>query len=130
MGRPLTSFKNPNLRSSFTFAWQGLVAFQRISRRNTLIMVAAGGGTILLGIGLGVSRLELAMVILGIAMVAVAEMLNTSVEAVVDHVSPQWHVQAKIAKDVGAASALVAVTAAFAVGLLIYIPYLLRLLHV
>jgi diacylglycerol kinase len=49
-----------------------------------------------------------AVLVLVIAFVLVAELLNTAVEAVVDLVSPERHELAKRAKDVAAAAVLIA----------------------
>lgn len=54
-----------------------------------------------------------------IALVLVAELLNTAIEALVDLVSPGDHPLAKQAKDVAAAAVLVAAAGAVAIGLLV-----------
>jgi diacylglycerol kinase len=63
-----------------------------------------------------------AVLVLTIAMVWAAEFLNTSIEAVVDLASPVHHPLAKVGKDVGAASVLIAASAAVLVGLLLLGP--------
>ena len=60
-----------------------------------------------------------ALVILAIALVIGAELLNSALESVVDLVSPHDHPLAKRAKDVGAAAVLVAAAGAAAAGVLI-----------
>lgn len=56
------------------------------------------------------------MVFVAIALVLAAELLNAAVEAVVDLVSPADHPLAKRAKDLAAASVLVAAGGAAAAG--------------
>jgi diacylglycerol kinase (ATP) len=63
-----------------------------------------------------------AVLILTIAMVWMAEFLNTSIEAVVDLASPVHHPLAKVGKDVGAAAVLITACAAVLIGLLILGP--------
>lgn len=57
-----------------------------------------------------------AVLVLAIALVGVAELLNSALETVVDLVSPEDHPLAKRAKDVAAAAVLVAAAGAVAVG--------------
>ena len=51
-----------------------------------------------------------------------AELVNTSIETVVDMITPYKDKKAKIAKDVAAASVLVVAISAAIVGLIIFIP--------
>ncbi len=57
-----------------------------------------------------------AIVFVAIALVVVAELLNSAIESVVDLVSPEDHPLAKRAKDVAAAAVLVAAAGAVAAG--------------
>lgn len=50
------------------------------------------------------------------------ETINTTVESIVDLLSPDWHEQAKIAKDVAAGAVLILSLTAIVVGLLITGP--------
>lgn len=78
---------------------------------------------------LGVSRLELVVLVLTIALVMVAEMINTAVEAVVDLVTEEYKVLAKRAKHAAAGAVLLAAAAAFVVGYLIFFSRLAALVH-
>lgn len=60
--------------------------------------------------------------VLGMALVWVAEFANTAIEAAVDVASPDHHPLAKVAKDVSAAAVLIAVLAAVIIGLLVLGP--------
>jgi diacylglycerol kinase len=75
-----------------------------------------------LGIWLGIARYEWAIILLAIALVWMAEFLNTALEAVVDLASPDDHPLAKAGKDVGAAAVLIAALGAALIGLLILGP--------
>jgi diacylglycerol kinase (ATP) len=83
--------------------------------------------TMIVGVGLwvGLSPHDWAIVVLTIAMVFTAEFINTAIEAVLDLASPVKHPLAKVGKDVGAGAVLVAALAAALVGLLILGPPLL-----
>jgi diacylglycerol kinase (ATP) len=77
-----------------------------------------------LGLWLALDLRDWAIVILAIAMVWIAEFLNTALEAVVDLASPQAHPLAKVGKDVGAAAVLIAAFSSILIGLLILGPRL------
>jgi diacylglycerol kinase (ATP) len=74
---------------------------------------------------LKVSALEFALLALSILAVLCAEMFNTSVEAVVDLVSPGYHPLAKIAKDTAAGAVLIAACGAAIMGYLILAKYVM-----
>ena len=64
-----------------------------------------------------------AMIVLAIALVWIAEFLNTALEAVVDLASNhQQHDLARVGKDVGAAAVLIAAIASIIIGLLVLGP--------
>lgn len=71
-----------------------------------------------------VDRSEWCLLILAIALVWVAEGLNTAIEFTVDLVSPERQKLAGWAKDVAAGAVLVASLAAAAIGLIIFFPRL------
>jgi diacylglycerol kinase (ATP) len=74
---------------------------------------------------LRVTPLEFALLALSILSVLCAEMFNTSVEAVVDLVSPDYHPLAKIAKDTAAGAVLITVCGAAIMGYLILAKYVM-----
>jgi diacylglycerol kinase (ATP) len=69
---------------------------------------------------------DMALLVMTIAIVWIAEFLNTALEAVVDLASPQLHPLAKVGKDVGAAAVLLAALAAIIIGLLLLGPPLVN----
>ena len=103
---------------SFGHAYGGLVHAVR-TQRNMRFHVAAAAAVLVLSLLLGVSKLELAVLVLVIAAVFVVEMLNTALEFVVDLVTREYHPLAKLAKDVSAGAVLITSVAALAVGYLI-----------
>ena len=64
-----------------------------------------------LGLYLGKTGLEKALLVASILMVLVVELLNSAVEAVVDRVSPERHDLSKRAKDLGSAAVLLSLLA-------------------
>jgi diacylglycerol kinase (ATP) len=98
--------------------WWYVIRTQQNAWVHTLISIAV----IFMGFWLQITRQEWAIITLTIAMVWSAEFFNTSIEAVIDLVSPDQHQLAKIGKDVGAAAVLIAAGAAVIIGLLILGP--------
>ena len=106
---------------SFYFAFAGLFHLFR-SQRNARIELAIGLGACGVGVWVGISRVEWAVIVFTIALVLILEGLNTAVEAAIDLASPKYHPLAKAAKDLAAGMVLIASIASVAVGLLILGP--------
>lgn len=106
---------------SFRYAFHGWGYVLR-TQQNAWIHAVISVLVFSLGLWLGLSAQEWALLILTMAMVWAAEIMNTAIEAVVDLASPSRHPLAKVGKDVGAAAVLIAALAAFLIGLLILGP--------
>jgi diacylglycerol kinase len=106
---------------SFLYAFHGWRYVLR-TQANAWIHSVVATAVFVLGVWLRLPARDWAVIVLTIAMVFMAEFLNTSIETVVDLASPEIHPLAKIGKDVGAAAVLVAALAAILVGLLILGP--------
>jgi diacylglycerol kinase (ATP) len=81
--------------------------------------VLASAVVLVLSLLAGVSKLELAVLVLVIMAVFVTEMLNTALEFTVDMITQEYHPLAKLAKDVSAGAVLVSAVGAVAVGYLV-----------
>jgi diacylglycerol kinase len=92
------------------------------TQRNAWVHASATLTVLALAAWLTLKPLEWALLIAAIAIVWMAEFLNTALEAVVDLASPEAHPLARVGKDVGAAAVLIAALAAAAVGLLVLAP--------
>lgn len=75
-----------------------------------------------LAIWLKLGTVPVSILILTIGAVLAGETINTTVESIVDLLSPEYHDRAKIAKDVSAGAVLILSLAAIAIGLLILGP--------
>ena len=106
---------------SFKYAFAGLASVFH-TRGNILIHAIATFIVLGLAAWLKLERIEWALLILTISSVWVAEFFNTALEVVVDLASPDIHHLAKIAKDVGAASVLVAAFFSVVIGILVLGP--------
>lgn len=65
-------------------------------------------------------------IIAAIALVLIAELMNTAMETFVDLVSPEFNPKAGLIKDVSAAAVLVTAIFAFFVGCFIFLPKLIH----
>jgi len=86
------------------------------TQRNLRIQVALGAIAAIVFVALRIAALGFAILALSIALVLAMEILNTSIEALVDLVSPERHPLAKAAKDAAAGAVLVAAGGAAVVG--------------
>jgi diacylglycerol kinase (ATP) len=115
----MTRLRSTSLFQSFDFAAEGVVHAVR-TQRNLWIHFAIAIAVLVAAIGFGATKLELAVLLLAITFVLVAELVNTAVEAVVDVASTSFDPMAKIAKDIAAGAVLVAALNALAVGYLVF----------
>lgn len=76
---------------------------------------------------LGISPVEWALVMAVSALVMTAELLNSAVEEICNHLWPHKDQRAAVVKDVAAGAVLMAAAGAAAVGLCVFGPPLLRL---
>ena len=112
-----------SLLESFRYALAGL-AYVAKTQRNFRIHASIGLIVFLAGALLGLSWLELAVLVGVIMAVLLAELLNTIIETAVDLVSPEYHPLAKIAKDVAAGAVLLMACGAVLIGVLVFVPHL------
>ncbi|MFN8355539.1 MAG: diacylglycerol kinase family protein [Spirosomataceae bacterium] len=94
---------------------------------NARIHALAGVAVVIVGISLGLSASEWLWIGLAIALVFIAELVNTSLERLTDLVSPHHHPLAGQAKDLAAAAVLVAALFAIVVGMVIVVPHVLAI---
>ena len=104
---------------SFNYAIEGIIHVLR-TQRNMRIHFAIAIGVLVAALAFDVSRLELIALLLAIAFVLIAEMVNTAIEAAVDVASTSFDPMAKLAKDIGAGAVLIAAVNAIAVGYLVF----------
>ena len=117
------------LLRAFAYAGEGLSHLWG-NERNVRIHLALTALAIIVGVWLGLSAVEWAILSLTIGFVFSAEAVNTAVEAAIDLVSPGRHPLAKAAKDTAAAAVLVAAVAAVIVAAFLFLPHLLARLGV
>lgn len=108
------------LLNTFKNACQGLLHCFRLER-NFRIHCLAAAAMMVLAWKLNFDRMEMMVLVIVIAGVFIAEILNTAIEKTVDMITPEFDPLAKIIKDVAAGAVLVAAVASVAAGcILIY----------
>lgn len=106
---------------SFGHALAGMAHVLR-TQRNAWIHAAGTVGVVLMAAWLEVPGSQWPALLVAIALVWMAEFINTALEAIVDLASPNRDPLARVGKDVGAAAVLVAALAAAVVGLIVLGP--------
>lgn len=119
--KPQPPFSIRARKQSFEYAFEGISSFFR-SEPNAVIHLLITAAVIVLAIVLKVSVGEGAILTLAIGIVWVAELFNTAIEAIMDHLSPERHPAVKRIKDISSAAVLIAAMSAVIVGLIIFIP--------
>ncbi len=114
------------LKNSFKYAREGLT-YSIKDNQNIKIHLIIGIFVLVLSLLLGLSKYEIFSVSLLIVLVISAEMINTSIEEVVNLLVNEHRKEAKTAKDVGAGMVLLISIFAFVVGLFIFIPHIILL---
>ncbi len=104
-------------RDGLRAAWQNEAAF----REETLLALIA----IPLGLWLGETGMERALLLGSILFILIVEILNSAVEAVVDKASPEKNELAKRAKDMGSAAVLLSLLNAVLIWSCVLLPHYL-----
>lgn len=110
-----------NRVQSFQFAFRGIWHTFK-TQRNAQIHGGVALIVFVVGLWLGLSRSEWAIIILTIGFVIATEMLNTVAEAAMDYATADFDPQVKIVKDVAAGAVLVAAITSIIVGLVVLGP--------
>lgn len=114
------AMRNQNLRQSLIHAFEGLshVLWTQKHVRTQLIMLVL---VLVLSYVMHLHVTEVLFVLSAVALVLIAEFFNTAIEVVVNMITTSYHPLAKIAKDVAAASVLIASLYSLAVACGIFI---------
>lgn len=116
-----------SLIESFGFAMNGIKLAVKYNR-NIKIHFVIAILVIILSFPLSLSLSEKAIIIMIILLVLSAEMINTAIEEVIDLVTKDYREEAKYAKDVSAGMVFLVAVGSISVGLLIFIPHIIRLI--
>jgi diacylglycerol kinase (ATP) len=112
--------RSPSILQSFNFAFEGIIHVLR-TQRNMRIHFMIAAGVLIAALIVGVSRLELVILLMAISFVLIAEMINSALEAGIDVATTSFDPLAKLAKDIAAGAVLIATINAVGVGYLVFV---------
>jgi len=117
-----------SLIKSFKYAFEGIL-FSVRHNRNLRIHIGAAILVVAASIFFRVNAFEMGILGIMILLVICLEMINSAIEEMVDFIIREHRQQAKIAKDVSAGMVLVASIGSVIVGILIFVPHIVRMLR-
>lgn len=119
--------KDKRRRVGLSFAIKGMLAVTKSEwnfRFHLLAMLLVMGAGLLFKL----SAMEWVAVIIVIGLVLITEMINTTIEKLIDYVKPEHHPAAGYIKDVAAGAVLISAIVAVVVGIIIFLPKLIALI--
>lgn len=112
---------------SFGYSGEG-IKYAFYHEQNIIVMFVLGIIAIILGLVFNITYTERLVVLLLIGMILSLELVNTAIEAVVNlHDGDKKSKYGKIAKDCASGAVSIASIFALIIGLLIYLPHILKL---
>ncbi|MEK9181802.1 MAG: diacylglycerol kinase family protein [Patescibacteria group bacterium] len=120
------AWREVKYKERFQNAFRGLHVF-RATTRHIVIHKLAIIAVIILGFYFDITHLEWIALVFAIGFVMVSEIFNTAIEIDIDLTSPEYHPYARDTKDVAASAVLLSVFVAIITGLIVFLPYIIRL---
>lgn len=111
--------KRRSIIESFNYAVSGIIIALK-TEKNMRIHYLIALSVITLSLFFDFSRTEFLLLLFAISLVVVAEMINTSLERVVDLITEDFHPLARLVKDVAAGAVLIATINSIVVGYLLF----------
>ncbi|MDD3150229.1 MAG: diacylglycerol kinase family protein [Candidatus Gastranaerophilales bacterium] len=122
-------YSTPNLFKSIRHALRGLLLSVK-SQRNFRLDIGISVLTIILSILLKFSIVEMSILLLVIALVLFAELINTVFEFIIDaYFGCKFSILAKMAKDISAGAVFITAMIAVIIGILLFAPKIIAQLH-
>lgn len=117
-----------SILQSFGYAFEGIFHALKYNQ-NLRIHFAVGIVVIIASLILHVNPFEMGILGIMILLVISAEMVNSSIEEMVDLISQEHSKEAKIAKDVAAGTVMLTAISSVIVGFLIFFPSVMKILR-
>jgi len=114
----MNKLKN-SLLNSFCYAVSGILNCIS-NERNFRIHIVVSAYVLFFSRYFSLDRTDFVILCVSIMFVLVCEMLNTSIESVVNYLSPDYNIHAKIAKDVAAGAVLLSAVFSIIIGLILF----------
>ncbi|MCI7731024.1 diacylglycerol kinase family protein [Enorma burkinafasonensis] len=116
---PGSNREHPTFLRSFGYAFEGFKTAVA-TERNIKVQLCVGAAAVVAGIVLRIDALSWVLIALCIGLVIFGELVNTSIEAIVDLATQELHPLAKRAKDIAAASVFTLSVTAAIVGVIVF----------
>jgi diacylglycerol kinase (ATP) len=113
------SQRSHSVLDSFNYAFEGIIHVLR-TQRNMRIHFSVAAVVLVVAVVENVTKIELIALLLAIAFVLIAEMMNSAIEAAIDVATSSFDPMAKLAKDIAAGAVLIATINAVAVGYIVF----------
>lgn len=113
---------------SFKYAFAGIF-YTLKTQPNLRIHCSIALVVTLAGLIFRLTSVEWIIIVFTFLWVIVSEMINTAIESIVDLITHTHNHEAKIAKDVAAGMVLVGALGSIIIGLIIFLPKFLNLIH-
>ena len=111
---------------SFKFSFDGL-KYAYLHEQSLVLHVIVMAIVITCGFVFKITPIQWVITLVMGALILVSELFNTSIEAVVDLVTQEFHPLAKIAKDTASAATFIASIIAFGMWLTVFLPKIIQL---
>jgi diacylglycerol kinase len=115
------------LYKSFSYAFEG-ISHALNNDQNLIIHFIVATLVIIASIVFEVTPFEMGLLGLTILLVIATEMINTAIEKMVDLITKEHRMEAKIAKDVSSGMVLITAIGSVVIGILVFAPYINDLL--
>jgi diacylglycerol kinase (ATP) len=115
----LATRRGISLLQSFNYAFDGIIHVLR-TQRNMKIHFAVAVLVLIAAFFFDLDRLDVVALLVAIAFVLIAEMINTALEYAIDIFTTRYDPLAKLAKDIAAGAVLIATVNALAVAYLVF----------
>lgn len=112
---------SPHRLASLGYALRGWLYMLRW-QKNTRIMSVASVLAMIAALWLELPLVQIALIVITITIIWLAEFVNAGIEAAIDVASPEIHPMAQVGKDVASAAVLLSVVCAVIVGVLLFGP--------
>lgn len=111
---------------SFKFSFDGL-KYAYLHEQSLILHVVVMALIVTCGISFKITPIQWVITLVMGALILVAELFNTAIEAVVDMVTEEFHPLAKVAKDTASAACFIADMTAAGMWLVVFVPKIIAL---
>ena len=98
-----------------------------VHERNIRIHLIATILVVSAGVFFSLTAVEWLFVLFAIQLVIITELINSTIERMIDYFKPELHPKAKVIKDMAAGSVLIAALFSVIIGMIIFLPKLLNM---